>query len=840
MTDDIEQQLQKLGRSIDDATREAYNVMVASNGTIVGDIFADKENALNNKNDEEGLTEEMSSGGNRAGMEMGLALFGTTETYKIQMDEEFRLKLSAMEKELNDIREGLHSLREEENNGNAGEDINNDESDLDRGNNTYKFTDDDDDELVDSIDQIPHMQHYLQFLQQCAQAKTLLDDVEKLSFSNFATSSDVYDRVDNSSVFLLSPSAQFSFKPVGDVLRDGKSPMVQAAHIIKEVDSILDSATHTLKDEYAGSSRLSHMQAKILNELQMEVCRFRSELKHRAITLVERCIVVEEGKLLVKGSGTSKQKPKMPVGFNVDSPSHDGTGAIPSPLSDAFEVLDSFSDPRFASFGETLDNTMKKMAQKIANVLKARMATFESALSNGDVAMFSTREETVNKTRRNAGDQYELANVGGASIQLVWALTTVKYVEQVGDDARNSSISVVSAEIDETLLQSFPSAPIATIISLLNYMTNLLIFVRDHALVGSPELAKIFGNHMFGPAPPGLALRVNEGIFMTDILEAMRKWCIPEKSSSQVWKMVRSVKHRLMNEVGGFEDAMVKLNFMNGRNVHGTDAAPTRSPLSKLASSLCQTYVESQRCQIINTGREILLNTDYHNTNCVGHKVKDLTEMGSLESLNDDPQTAFLFHECSVSVVALEIMQLCRKTLDAASDQEAAIIIDTLAPSLYRASRDILDLFRAIIPTLHGKEIATIPRMAAILHNDCVYLAHEASFIGERHAYLIFFRPDLSHFILFTNRFSLLTGAEYKEKFSRLASSMDQSSRMKKLSEICTFVDMVPPFRDLASKSMGSMIEMQKVQLYELGKSRGVLHVICMVFAHMLISYTLC
>ena len=59
----------------------------------------------------------------------------------------------------------------------------------------------------------------------------------------------------------------------------------------------------------------------------------------------------------------------------------------------------------------------------------------------------------------------------------------------------------------------------------------------------------------------------------------------------------------------------------------------------------------------------------------------------------------------------------------------------------------------------------------------------------------------------------MLTGAEYKEKFSK-----DQSSSMKMLSEACTFVDMVPPFRDLASKSMGSMIEMQKVQLYELGK----------------------
>ena len=62
-----------------------------------------------------------------------------------------------------------------------------------------------------------------------------------------------------------------------------------------------------------------------------------------------------------------------------------------------------------------------------------------------------------------------------------------------------------------------------------------------------------------------------------------------------------------------------------------------------------------------------------------------------------------------------------------------------------------------------------------------------------------------------------MTGAEYKEKFSKLAST-DGSTRMKLLSESCTFVDLVPPFRDLASKSMGSMIEMQKVQLWEIGE----------------------
>ena len=50
---------------------------------------------------------------------------------------------------------------------------------------------------------------------------------------------------------------------------------------------------------------------------------------------------------------------------------------------------------------------------------------------------------------------------------------------------------------------------------------------------------------------------------------------------------------------------------------------------------------------------------------------------------------------------------------------------------LYRAAREIMDLFRAIIPTRHASEIASIPRMAAVLHNDCVYFAHEAALLGE-------------------------------------------------------------------------------------------------------------
>jgi centromere/kinetochore protein ZW10 len=78
-------------------------------------------------------------------------------------------------------------------------------------------------------------------------------------------------------------------------------------------------------------------------------------------------------------------------------------------------------------------------------------------------------------------------------------------------------------------------------------------------------------------------------------------------------------------------------------------------------------------------------------------------------------------------------MELCRESLDDAANPEVAsdYVDDALPPTLYRASRELMDLFRAIIPTAHAREIGTIPRVAAVLHNDCVYLAHECSLLGE-------------------------------------------------------------------------------------------------------------
>jgi len=72
-------------------------------------------------------------------------------------------------------------------------------------------------------------------------------------------------------------------------------------------------------------------------------------------------------------------------------------------------------------------------------------------------------------------------------------------------------------------------------------------------------------------------------------------------------------------------------------------------------------------------------------------------------------------------------------------------------------------------------------------------------------------------------------GVEYKSKFMSVSSTVDEDSSENShekegssntadnkkqsktylLSEICTFVDMVPPFRDLATKSMGPCLKLK-------------------------------
>ena len=56
---------------------------------------------------------------------------------------------------------------------------------------------------------------------------------------------------------------------------------------------------------------------------------------------------------------------------------------------------------------------------------------------------------------------------------------------------------------------------------------------------------------------------------------------------------------------------------------------------------------------------------------------------------------------------------------------------------LFRSAKDALGLLPAIIPLRCGPELSTNPRLAMLLHNDCLYLAHHAVLLGWRYSNML-------------------------------------------------------------------------------------------------------
>jgi len=78
-----------------------------------------------------------------------------------------------------------------------------------------------------------------------------------------------------------------------------------------------------------------------------------------------------------------------------------------------------------------------------------------------------------------------------------------------------------------------------------------------------------------------------------------------------------------------------------------------------------------------------------------------------------------------VSVVARDVVEMAHETL-----AEACTAEPTSAKLLFQTSRDLLFLFRAVVPTLYADDIANDARASMLFHNDCLYIAHHMLTIG--------------------------------------------------------------------------------------------------------------
>ena len=91
-------------------------------------------------------------------------------------------------------------------------------------------------------------------------------------------------------------------------------------------------------------------------------------------------------------------------------------------------------------------------------------------------------------------------------------------------------------------------------------------------------------------------------------------------------------------------------------------------------------------------------------------------------------QLSFRFPSCAISQSVREFLQLLYATLKDCCEASSA----SMAVQLYCSARSMVDLFCAVLPSYHESAIAELPRVAAIHHNNCMYLAHHLVTLGHQ------------------------------------------------------------------------------------------------------------
>ena len=408
--------------------------------------------------------------------------------------------------------------------------------------------------------------------------------------------------------------------------------------------------------------------------------------------------------------------------------------------SEAFDILQELSESH-----ECLEQTIHTMAdQLLANIFLPVLNRMDQGTQF--IIYFQAREESKKLTNTNKGTKYILD----------WTI--------------EPPTNTISSE--ETTVQQWKE--------IFDFFSGVLGFVHTHIFLQRQPMCRMMGRRLFGKHGPvindldlnalGLEsyLLDESGRLMKPLLKLLCKTCVPVYIEPTAFGDLQDKGKYLRSVLLPFDEELVRYSF-----------AESETLLNDFSNQFEQKYIEKRRSTLLNEARNILVHNDYHNTSLVGDDVRTNDDDSILPKSNN-AMAIFKLHRSAVSDTSQQIMELVRRTMDEAVAPHGQSL---LAASLYRTSRDMLDLFRIIIPSTHAHEVNSVPRTAAILHNDSVFFAHHC----------------------------LTLGIEYKELFPD-----GSDTRGQLLKQGCIFVDMVPPFRELADKAMGDMVESQRDQLWEL------------------------
>lgn len=520
-----------------------------------------------------------------------------------------------------------------------------------------------------------------------------------------------------------------------------RNNLTKAVSSLSDIEQILkEIKVHVVTDEkYPDESyQDKEVRQHIFNSLESQILRLRSDLNAQALSILNSCLTFEPSSVSV----TTKRPFSLEISYDMLSNlTKSNTNALDDVM---YDLSTSLYDNIFQGIIQTAQNTRKKW-----NI-----------------------EETIHPDNMECGDD----------IKVVDYLSSLR---EKGVPVASLEWKLVESSESDTSLESLHLLWIQT----LDTIQTVMDFLYTHVFFRKPELCSSIGKHLFiGQSNHQDEDNDNDwnGSIMKHLLQMSWDFCIPSTYTDETKKLCAS----LLERAHKFEENLVEKGFVifnskiSDENSHGEcdGVQNPMMPLSLFVSDIEKKFAEKMRSTILRRGRNILLRDDFLSTVTVGvDSASNQSDVLSSDNsdiqnvMDKDGQAIFLFDKCSVSQVATKILKLCRETLD---ESISSNCLASTAPHLYRASRELLDLYRAIIPTVHGiSSTCENPRIVGVFHNDCMYFANNMLTLGQ----------------------------EYREQFPPDADEI--------LRKMCTFVDLVPIFRELGDKSLIELIEFQKVQL---------------------------
>ncbi|XP_018610995.2 centromere/kinetochore protein zw10 homolog [Scleropages formosus] len=206
-------------------------------------------------------------------------------------------------------------------------------------------------------------------------------------------------------------------------------------------------------------------------------------------------------------------------------------------------------------------------------------------------------------------------------------------------------------------------------------------------------------------------------------------------------------------------------------------------------------HFASKKCQDVIVAARNLMTSEIHNTVKISPESKlSLPRLPSLDSKDNAKQEADRKRPPSADTPALEnekqlgqrtlCLPVCRisESVQQLMELTLATLSETVGSSsqcaiqLFYTVRNIFQLFYDVVPTYHKENLLKFPHLAAIHHNNCMFIAHHLLTLGHQ------FRPHLPQ--------PLSDGA-------------------------ATFVDLVPSFRRLGTECFLAQMNAQKAEMLE-------------------------